>query len=132
MHAMDEGANKIFETEFKFTLPKGYLDMNGVLHREGVMRLANAGDEIIPLKDPRVQQNPGYLSIIILSRVIKSLGTLPAVDTRVVEGLFTIDHAYLQDLYSRINTMDMPVYRSLCPHCGQKLEIPVNFLEAGI
>ena len=83
----------MFETEFKFTLPKGYLDMNGVLHREGVMRLANEGDEIIPLKEPRVQQNPGYLSIIILSRVIKSLGTLPAVDTRVVEGLFTIDLA---------------------------------------
>ena len=127
-----QGVIAMFETEFKFTLPKGYLDMNGVLHREGVMRLANAGDEIIPLRDPRVQQNPGYLSIIILSRVIKSLGTLPAVDTRVVEGLFTIDLAYLQDMYSRINTMDMPVYKSVCPHCGQKLEIPVNFLEAGI
>ena len=95
----------MFETEFKFTLPKGYMDMNGNLHREGVMRLANAGDEIIPLKDPRVQQNPGYLTIIILSRVIKSLGTLPAVDTRVVEGLFTIDLAYLQENYGlRINT----------------------------
>ena len=113
----------MFETEFKFTLPKGFLDMNGTLHREGVMRLANAGDEIIPLRDPRVQQNPGYLSIIILSRVIKRLGTLPAVDTRVVEGLYTIDLAYLQDL---------PVYKSVCPHCGQKIEIPVNFLEAGI
>ena len=122
----------MFETEFRFTLPKGYLDMNGNLHREGVMRLANAGDEIIPLKDPRVQQNPGYLTIIILSRVIKSLGTLPAVDTRIVEGLYTIDLAYLQDLYSKINTMDMPVYKSGCPHCGQKIEIPVNFLEAGV
>ena len=121
----------MFDTEFKFTLPKGYLDNSGVLHREGVMRLANAGDEIIPLKDPRVQQNPGYLTIIILSRVIKSLGTLPAVDTRVVEGLYTIDLAYLQDLYSKINTMEMPVYKSICPHCGQPIEIPVNFLEAG-
>ena len=121
----------MFETEFRFTLPKGYMDMNGNLHREGVMRLANAGDEIVPLKDPRVQQNPGYLTIIILSRVIKKLGTLPAVDTRVVENLFTIDLAYLQDLYSKINTMEMPVYKSICPHCGQPIEIPVNFLEAG-
>ena len=49
----------MFETEYRFTLPKGYLDKNGTLHREGVMRLANAGDEIVPLRDPRVQQNPG-------------------------------------------------------------------------
>ena len=122
----------MFETEFKFTLPKGYIDINGTLHKEGVMRLANAGDEIIPLRDPRVQQNPGYLSVIILSRVIKSLGTLPAVDTRVIEGLFTIDLAYLQDFYQRINLMEIPVYKGVCPHCGKEVEIPVNFTEAGV
>ena len=122
----------MFETEFAFTLPRGYVDFNGVLHREGVMRLANAADEIVPLRDPRVQQNPGYLSIIILSRVITKLGTMPAVDTKVVEGMYTMDLAYLQDLYAKINTMDMPVYKSVCPHCGEAIEIPVNFLEAGI
>jgi len=122
----------MFETEFKFTLPRGYVDMEGNVHREGVMRLANAADEIVPLKDPRVQQNPGYLTIILLARVVTSLGTLPAVDTKIIEKLFTIDLAYLQDLYTKINTMDMPIYNSVCPHCGQKIEIPVNFLEAGI
>ena len=122
----------MFETEFSFTLPKGYVDFNGELHREGVMRLANAADEIVPLKDPRVQQNPGYLSIIVLARVITKLGNLPAVDTKVIEGLFTMDLAYLQDLYSKINTMEAPSYSGVCPHCGQKLEIPVNFLKAGI
>lgn len=122
----------MFETEFAFTLPRGYVDFNGVLHREGVMRLANAADEIVPLKDPRVQQNPGYLSIIILARVITKLGTLPAVDTKVIEGMYTMDLAYLQDLYAKINTMEMPVYKSVCPHCGEPIEIPVNFLEAGI
>lgn len=96
------------------------------------MRLANAADEILPLKDPRVQQNPGYLTIILLARVITKLGALPAVDTRVVENLFTMDLAYLQDLYQRINTMDMPVYRSVCPHCGREIEVPVNFMEAGL
>ena len=121
-----------FETEFSFTLPKGFVDMNGNVHREGVMRLANAADEILPLKDPKVQQNPGYLTIIILARVITKLGTLPAVDTRVIEGMYTMDLAFLQDLYAKINTMDMPVYKSVCPHCGQKIDIPVNFLEAGI
>lgn len=120
-----------FQTEFQFTLPRGYLDMDGNLQREGVMRLANAGDEILPLRDPRVQQNPGYLSIILLSRVIVRLGSLPAVDTRIIENLYTMDLAYLQDLYEKINTMDMPVYKGVCPHCNQPVEIPVNFMEAG-
>lgn len=120
-----------FQTEFQFTLPRGYLDMDGNLHREGIMRLANAGDEILPLRDTRVQQNPGYLSIILLSRVIIKLGDLPAVDTRVIENLYTMDLAYLQDLYEKINTMDLPVYKGVCPHCSQTVEIPVNFMEAG-
>lgn len=94
------------------------------------MRLANAGDEILPLRDPRVQQNPGYLSIILLARVVTKLGSLPAVDTRIIEGLFTVDLAYLQDLYQRINSMDAPVYRTVCPHCGEEIEVPVNFMEA--
>ena len=118
-----------FQTEFTFVLPKGYVDRNGMLHREGVMRLANAGDEILPLRDPRVQQNPGYLSIILLARVVTKLGSLPAVDTKVIEGLFTVDLAYLQDLYQRINSLDAPVYRTVCPHCGEEIEVPVNFME---
>lgn len=119
-----------FQTEYEFTLPRGYMDMDGTIHREGVMRLANAGDEILPLKDPRVQQNPGYLSVILLSRVITKLGTLPAVDTKVVENLYTMDLAYLQDLYQRVNTMEVPIYKGVCPHCNQRVDIPVNFMEA--
>lgn len=119
-----------FETEFVFTLPKGYVDKDGIVHKEGIMRLANAADEILPLKDPRVQQNPGYLSIILLARVITSLGSLPAVDTNTIEKLYTIDLNYLQDLYQRINTMEIPSYNGICPHCGQAMDIPVNFMEA--
>lgn len=121
-----------FETEFEFTLPRGFVDRGGTVHREGVMRLANAGDEILPLRDPRVQQNPGYLTIILLARVITRLGTLPKVDTNVVERFYTMDLAYLQDLYQRINTMEMPVYRTICPHCGEEIEVPVNFMDAGL
>ena len=95
------------------------------------MRLANAADEILPLRDPRVQQNPSYLTIILLARVIVRLGSLPAVDTKIVEKLFTMDLAYLQDLYQRINSMETPVYRGICPHCGEEVEVPINFLEAG-
>lgn len=120
-----------FETEFTFTLPRGYVDDTGMIHKTGTMRLANAADEILPLRDPRVQQNPGYLTIILLARVITKLGSLPAVDTKTIEKLFTMDLAYLQDLYERINTMEMPVYKGVCPHCGRELDIPVNFMDAG-
>lgn len=119
------------ETEYVFTLPRGFVDISGNVHKEGIMRLANAGDEIFPLKDSRVKQNPGYLTIILLARVITKLGTLPTVDTGVIEKLYTADLAYLQDLYHKINTMEMPVYRGVCPHCSKELEIPVNFTNAG-
>ncbi len=122
----------MFETEYTFTLPRGYVDMNGTLHKQGVMRLANAGDEILPMRDPRVQQNPGYLTIILLARVITKLGSLAAIDTRVIENLYTMDLAYLQDLYQKINTMEMPSYKTICPHCNEAIEVPVNFMEAGI
>lgn len=121
-----------FQTEFNFTLPRGYIDKDGNVHKEGTMRLANAADEILPLKDPRVQQNPGYLTIILLARVVTKLGSMPAVDTRVIENLFTMDLAFLQDLYQRINTMGFPVYKTICPHCGKEIEVPINFMEAGL
>jgi len=121
-----------FQTEFNFELPRGFVDASGTLHREGIMRLATAGDEVIPMRDPRVQQNPGYLSIILLARVVTKLGTLSAVDTRVIENLFTMDLAFLQDLYQRVNSMDVPAYHGVCSHCGGEVEIPLNFLEAGV
>lgn len=116
------------QTEFEFELPKGYVDPNGDLHRRGVMRLATAADEILPMRDPRVQQNAGYLTIILLSRVVTKLGTLSTVNTRVIESLFTMDLAYLQDMYQRINMSEMPKYALSCPHCGQEFEVPLDFL----
>lgn len=119
-----------FKTEFEFTLPKGYLDKDGNLHKTGSMRLANAGDEVLPLKDSRVQQNPGYLTIILLARVITQLGTIH-VDTHVIESLYIVDLSYLQDFYQKINDMEIPVYNCTCPSCGKMVEVPVNFMEAG-
>ncbi len=116
------------QTEFEFLLPKGYVDAEGEVHRSGVMRLATAADEILPLKDPRVQQNPGYLSIILLTRVIVKLGTLPAMNTKIIENLFTVDIAYLQDLYQRINMTDVPAYRVSCPKCGHEFDLPLDFM----
>ena len=95
-----------FQTEVEFTLPKGYLDSNGDLHRHGVMRLATAADEILPLRDPRVQQNQAYLAVIVLARVITRLGEVTNIDTKVIEGLYASDLDYLQRLYERLNGSD--------------------------
>ncbi|MEE3626054.1 hypothetical protein UCD39_19055 [Nitrospirillum sp. BR 11752] len=95
----------VISTEFEFTLPIGYRDGDGTLHRNGVMRLATAGDEILPLKDHRVQANPSYLTIIVLSRVVVRLGTLDMINTKVIEDLFAADFAYLQKLYNQVNQM---------------------------
>jgi hypothetical protein len=94
------------QTEYEFTLPRGYVDSNGTLHKKGRMRLATAMDEIAPLRDPRVRANQAYLVIILLSRVITQLGTVEIIDTGVVENLFSADLSFLQDLYRRINEMN--------------------------
>lgn len=103
---MPANAAASLQTEVEFTLPKGYVDATGMLHRQGVMRLATAADEILPLRDPRVQQNAAYLTIIVLARVITRLGSLADIDTRVIEGLFAADLDYLQRLYERINSSE--------------------------
>ena len=118
-----------FQTEFEFELPRGYVDQNGEVHKRGVMRLATAADEIMPLRDPRVQQNPGYLTVILLSRVVTKLGTLQAINNRVIENLFTIDMAYLQDLYQRINMQEVPAYKLVCPHGNKEFDLALDFLE---
>ncbi|HLH72345.1 MAG TPA: phage tail assembly protein [Chloroflexota bacterium] len=111
------------QTEFEFTLPKGYVDPEGNLHKKGIMRLATAIDEIAPLRDPRVRQNQAYLSIILLSRVISKLGSLPEVTPSVVEGLFSADLAYLQSLYRRINENASTEVTVTCPECGHQFEV---------
>ena len=105
-----------FQTEVAFELPKGYVDDDGTLHRQGVMRLATAADEILPLRDPRVQQNEAYLAVIVLARVITRLGTLADIHPGTIEGLFASDLAYLQRLYEQLNSddgMDAPLPTSL-------------------
>ena len=92
-----------FQTEIEFELPKGFVDESGDLHRRGTMRLATAADEILPLRDPRVQQNEAYLAVIVLARVITRLGNLGEIHTGVIENLFASDLAYLQRLYERFN-----------------------------
>lgn len=110
-----------FKTEYEFVLPRGYVDADGNVHREGVMRLANAKDEIVPLNDIRVQRNRAYLIIVLLSRVVTRLGTLPEVNANVIENLFAGDLRFLEELYNRINEDDAMV-RVTCPHCGEHFQ----------
>jgi len=111
------------QTEFPFTLPRGYLDSEGNVHRDGVMRLATAYDEIVPMKDPRVQANPGYLIIILLSRVITKLGELDYLNPKIIEGIFSGDLAYLQDFYQQINDHGNSRLGVVCPHCEKEFEV---------
>src|SRR5260370_363826 len=113
----------ILQTEFEFTLPKGYVDKEGNLHREGIMRLANAKDEIAPLQDPRVQRNNAYLILILLSRVITKLGEVRDINPGVIENLFSADLAYLQDFYRRINSNGHASLKFNCPQCEHPFEM---------
>ena len=119
-----------FSTEFEFELPRGYVDETCTLHKSGVMRLATAADEILPLRDPRVVQNPGYLTVILLSRVIVSIGSVQRIDPRLIEKLFSADLAFLQGMYQRINSLDPLADTVVCPSCGHKFEHAVNFTTA--
>ena len=116
------------ETEFPFTLPRGYVDSSGTVHKNGVMRLATAMDEIAPLRDPRVQQNEAYLVIILLARVITRLGTIDQVTPNVVESLFTADLAFLQRLYRQINEQGTSRLLVQCPECSKEMEVDLSSL----
>lgn len=119
---------EILQTEFNFTLPKGYVDETGTLHKQGTMRLATAADEIMPLRDPRVQQNPAYLTVILLSRVVTSLGSLKIITPRVIEELYTSDFAYLQEMYNRVNQNGANVIKAKCPKCEHSFDIEAEVL----
>ena len=112
----------LLQTEYPLTLPLGSVDETGTLHREVAMRLATAGDELLPLKDPRVRQNEAYASVIILSRVVVKLGTLDMITTKVIEDLFARDFAYLNAMYDQINALDPDIPRVTCPSCKTEFE----------
>lgn len=116
-------AAESLRTQFAFILPRGYVDDQGTLHRDGVMRLATARDEIMPQRDPRVRDNESYLTVLLLSRVVTRLGTLTDINPGIVEGLFASDLAFLQDLYRRINQEGQTQAAVTCPACNHKFTV---------
>ena len=113
------GADRVdgLRTEYPFVLPRGFVDEGGTVHRDGVMRLATARDEILPQRDPRVRENEAYLTVLLLSRVVSRLGTVSPINPSVVEGLFASDLAFLQDLYRRVNQEGSTQAAVTCPAC---------------
>ena len=119
------GAGDALRTEYAFVLPRGYVDGAGTIHRDGIMRLATARDEITPQRDPRVRENESYLTVLLLSRVVTRLGSLSPVHTGIIEGLFASDLAFLQDLYRRINQEGHTQASVSCPECNHEFTVDV-------
>lgn len=113
-------------TEFTFLLPRGYVDGAGTVHREGVMRLATARDELIPLRDDRVRENPSYLTVVLLARVITRLGGIEDIHAGIVENLFAADLAFLQDLYRRVNIEGHTRAGVTCPSCDHHFAVDIS------
>lgn len=116
----------MFKTEFEFVLPKGFVDKDGNVHKKGIMRLATAKDEIIPLQDYRVRNNESYMILILLTRVITKLGDLKNIDTSVVEQLFSADLDFLQRFYQKINSEESSDIKITCPHCENTITMGLN------
>src|SRR3954447_10556396 len=116
------------QTEYEFTLPRGFVDVDGELHRSGLRRLATGADEISPLRDERVKRNPAYLLVILLSRVVTRLGTLEDINPKVIEGLFASDLAFLQDLYNEVNANGDGTIEAVCPECRHAFPVEVERL----
>jgi hypothetical protein len=114
-----------FQTTFDFVLPRGYVDAQGNVHREGTMRLATARDELLPLMDPKVRENEAFLSLVLLARVVTRIGSLPSVDDQVIGGLWATDLAFLQDMYRRINTEGHTLAEVTCPGCSTSFTVDV-------
>ena len=119
------------ETVYDFTLPKGLVDNAGQVHRRGKMRLATARDEISATRDPRVLSNPSYLTIVVLAQVITQIEGVDFITPNLIEGLFPADLAFLQDTYKKINDVEPPKMRVVCPHCGETVQAPINFTMEG-
>jgi hypothetical protein len=113
-------------TEFPFELPRGYVDGAGAVHRAGTMRVATARDELVPLRDDRVRENPAYLTVVLLGRVVTRLGNITDVHAEIIADLFASDVAFLQDLYRRVNSEGHTRAAVACPACRHQFEVDIS------
>ena len=126
---MAVAAPPTLRTEYAFTLPRGHVDASGAVHREGIMRLATARDELEPLRDPAVRENDAYLTVLLLARVVTRIGDVREITPAVIENLFAADFDHLQRLYERVNSDGDSVGIVGCPHCAQRFEVDLTDIE---
>jgi hypothetical protein len=126
---MAVAAAPTLRTEYAFTLPRGHVDAHGEVHRQGVMRLATARDELEPLRDPMVRENEAYLTVLLLARVVMRIGDVTEITPNLIEGLYAADFDHLQRLYERVNTGEEVVGRVDCPSCGVEFEVDLSEIE---
>ncbi|MEB3290950.1 MAG: phage tail assembly protein [Leptolyngbya sp.] len=110
-------------TEFSFELPRGLVGGDGVLRREGTMRLATARDEMTAVRNPQAHTQPGYGDLVMLSQVITRLGDLTDLAPATLEDLFTVDLAYLREFYNRINQSGEAHISAQCPQCQHAFKV---------
>lgn len=122
-----KGINMLIQTEYEFTLPKGYVNQEGTICKRGVMRLATALDEIEAMRVPRVKRDPEYMSVVLLAGVVSRLEGVEEVSAEVIEKLFTADFSFLQNMYETVNHAEDPVIQVQCPHCGKIFTDTLNF-----
>jgi hypothetical protein len=122
----EQAAGERLVTSFEFELPRGYADAGGTVHRRGTMRLATARDELVPLADDRVRENPAYLTVVLLGRVVERIGTITDVHPGVIENLFASDLAFLQDLYRRVNQEGHARAAVTCPSCREEFTVDLT------
>jgi len=113
----------MLQTEFAFTLPCGYVDGEGTLHRDGVMRLSTAKDELEATREAQGTGREAYLSLLLLSRVITRLGSLASVSPTALERLFSADFVYLQNLFVQLNDVGAASLETQCPQCGARFAV---------
>ena len=121
---------EIVKTEYTFELPKGYVDKDGTLHREVVLREITGADQEAML-NPSLRNNPAKMLTALLARVIIRIGTLEKkkIDTSVTAGMFKSDRDFLISKLKEIDSgPDMEIDVE-CPDCGRKFKAMLDMSD---
>ena len=117
-------------TEYTYTLPKGYVDKDGNLHREVVIREITGADQESMLS-PQLRQNPAKMLSALLARVIVRLGTLEKsrIDTGVTAAMVKSDRDFLIMKLKEIDTGPDMEIKVECPDCGKKFTAMLDMAD---
>lgn len=111
------------EREIAFTLPRGYKDKAGVIHKEGVIHLLNGEDREIVV--PIIKKNTSTANSMLITRTVK-FNDNAIVTQPMVSEMATRDRDYLLDIISEnVFGVDMS-FEITCDSCGADLSGDAN------